>query len=206
MSQHMVIFRPADGSPAYSQFESVSEGRRVRGVPAQRPGHRERRMFELARSSTSSSRSSKVELKELNPAPSAPASPSPSLSRRRLRRQRRPRLLVRNPLRHRVQVTPPRSARSARPGQPVGLPARSQGSARPSAVGPDAAPAAPAPDATADQPGSDAPPARRRPLRPLRRSFPDRTPVHLSWGCPACGAARRAAAPGVSQRVVGGCR
>ncbi len=47
MSQHMVIFQTADGSPAYSQFESVSEA--VGFVESLRndQGIENARMFEL---------------------------------------------------------------------------------------------------------------------------------------------------------------
>ena len=77
MSQHMVIFQTADGSPAYSQFESVSEA--VGFVESLRndQGIENARMFELKEIKYELKPIFKVELKELNPAPSAPASAQP---------------------------------------------------------------------------------------------------------------------------------
>ncbi|HMV74868.1 MAG TPA: hypothetical protein PKB00_09885, partial [Microthrixaceae bacterium] len=73
----MVIFQTADGSPAYSQFESVSEA--VGFVESLRndQGIENARMFELKEIKYELKPIFKVELKELNPAPSAPASAQP---------------------------------------------------------------------------------------------------------------------------------
>ena len=83
MSQHMVIFQTADGSPAYSQFESVSEA--IGFVESLRndQGIENARMFELKEIKFELKPVFKVELLELNPgpaasAPSAPAAPAPS--------------------------------------------------------------------------------------------------------------------------------
>src|SRR5262245_23034541 len=81
MSQHMVIFQTADGSPAYSQFESISEA--VGFVESLRndQGIENARMFELKEIKFELKPVFKVELKELNagPASSAPsAAPTPS--------------------------------------------------------------------------------------------------------------------------------
>jgi len=167
MSQHIVIFQTADGSPAYSQFESVSEA--VGFVESLRndQGIENARMFELKEIKYELKPIFKVELKELNPAPSAPASAQPQ------------------PQPAPAPTAAPAPAPAARP-QPAAAPGAAPGAGdttsfgsfgqpgQPGAPGPqpgaqpgsapsapDAAPAAPAPTPPADQPGSDAPPARR---------------------------------------------
>lgn len=79
MSQHMVIFQTADGSPAYSQFESVSEA--VGFVESLRndQGIENARMFELKEIKFELKPIFKVELLELNSGPAVapkPAAPS----------------------------------------------------------------------------------------------------------------------------------
>jgi hypothetical protein len=83
MSQHMVIFQTADGSPAYSQFESISEA--VGFVESLRndQGIENARMFELKEIKFELKPVYKVELKELTPGsgsstPNSPASSAPS--------------------------------------------------------------------------------------------------------------------------------
>lgn len=164
MSQHMVIFQTADGSPAYSQFESVSEA--VGFVESLRndQGIENARMFELKEIKYELKPIFKVELKELNPAPSAPASAQP---------QPQP---APAPAAAAAPAARPQPAAApgagdttsfgsfGQPGQPgqPGAPGPQPGAQPgPAPSAPDAAPAAPAPTPPADQPGSDAPPARR---------------------------------------------
>jgi hypothetical protein len=155
MSQHMVIFQTADGSPAYSQFESISEA--VGFVESLRndQGIENARMFELKEIKFELKPVFKVELKELNPAPAAsapsaapapsapaPSTPSPAPSRP-------------DPSPAPAPAASPGSGETTSFGGSFAPPSGGAPSAEPSA------PAAPAPTPPADQPSTDSQPARR---------------------------------------------
>ena len=147
MSQHMVIFQTADGSPAYSQFESVSEA--IGFVESLRndQGIENARMFELKEIKFELKPVFKVELKELNPGPApAPAAPAAPAAAPAPQAPSAP--------------APPPAARPEPAPAPSAGETTSFGSFAPPAGGPGAEPA-PAPTPPADQPTQDAQPARR---------------------------------------------
>lgn len=153
MSQHMVIFQTADGSPAYSQFESISEA--VGFVESLRndQGIENARMFELKEIKFELKPVFKVELKELNPAPSASApSSAPSAPQ-----QSAP---APSPAPSRPEPAPaPAPAAAPSSGETTSFGGSFSPPSGPAAE--PAAPAAPAPTPPADQPSSDSQPARR---------------------------------------------
>lgn len=151
MSQHMVIFQTADGSPAYSQFESVSEA--VGFVESLRndQGIENARMFELKEIKFELKPVFKVELLELNPGPAAAPKPAAAAASA-------------------PSTAPAAPARPAAPASgetttfgtttpPAGRPAAPSAPSAPSAPAPSAAPG-PEPAAPADAP-ADGQPARR---------------------------------------------
>lgn len=159
MSQHMVIFQTADGSPAYSQFESISEA--VGFVESLRndQGIQNARMFELKEIKFELKPVYKVELKELTPGPAsspgpapqtapAPAAPSPAA-----------------PVPGAAPTAPTAPTAPGAPASPSGpapgaAPAPAPGAPSP---GPGAAPApgGPTPTPPADQPTTEGQPVRR---------------------------------------------